>query len=119
MRYTWKITPLELQEYTKSRKPLVKQWRKAQMHCNMMVDCAEILKGFNENEDDMYEEELKDLKITYNRTLESVSGKMECILPILIERMKTFIELYETKETIESKLATLKAKMGDEDGNEA
>jgi len=88
------------------------------MHCTLVADYAEMLKGFTNNEEEMYEEELKDLKIAYNRTLESVSTKMEYVLPSLVNSMKTFVELYETKETVEEKLSALKAKMGEEDGSE-
>jgi hypothetical protein len=119
MRYTWKITPDELQEYTKNRKNLVERWRKWKMHCTLVADYAEMLKGFTNNEEKMYEEELKDLELAYKKTLVAVSTKMDYMLPEFVNSMKMFIELYETKETIEEKLSILKEKMGDEDGSEA
>jgi len=85
----------------------------------MMIDCIEMLNGFKKQEGNMYEEELKDLELAYEKTLESVNNKMDILLPSLVHYMKEFVDLYETKYAVEEKLSTLKAKMGDEDGNEA
>lgn len=89
------------------------------MNCNLMVDCREMLEGIRKNEEEMFEEELKDLEIAYKHRLCLINREMEDLIPDLVEEMKMFVNLYETREEVEGKLSMLKSKRGDNDGSEA
>lgn len=57
-------------------------------------------------------EEIDDLMASYNRSIENLKDQETRNLRVLVDVMKDFIEVYEEKRYIESKLENLREKIG-------
>ena len=67
----------------------------------------------------MFEEELKDIELTYKNTLVDLQKKVEHCLPPLLHYMEEFLNLHKQNEAIREKLDGLLEKLGRETQEES
>jgi len=60
---------------------------------------------------DMFEEELKDMKSTYENTIKELSEEIDIHLDCLVDSMEEFCDMYREREKIKDKLQVLDMKM--------
>lgn len=103
--HTWTI---KLEEVYASSK---KHWDKLKLLRE--VDRRAYFEGFNVGrEKEMFQEELKDLELTYKATLLGLHKQVEDVLPSLLHYMEKFVTLHKQNEALREKLDTLLAKTG-------
>lgn len=103
--HTWTI---KLEEaYAASKK----HWDKLKLLRE--VDRRAYFEGFNVGrEKKMFQEELKDLEITYKATLLNTHKQVEDVLPTLLHYMEKFVTLHKKNEAVREKLDALLEKTG-------
>lgn len=104
----WKI---DVKELEKAYINGARRWNKFRMQRE--VDAEKYFAGFSyPKEKKMFEDQLKDLEISYKNALRSVNARMEEVLPALIHYMDEFVTLYKKNEEFDEKLERLFEKMG-------
>lgn len=97
-------------------KDLMKLQREYNIRRNHMIDEIDRRKyyeGFNVGrEKKMFQEELRDLEITYKAALVGLHKEVESVLPSLLYYMEEFVTLHKKNEAIREKLDALLAKTG-------
>jgi hypothetical protein len=100
MQHKWVI---DLKEYEKSKK---------KMKMRLEVDERIYYAGFSRERDmDMFEEELKDMKSTYESAIKELDEEVDIHLDCLVDSMEEFCEMYRERETLRGKLRVLNLKM--------
>lgn len=103
--HTWTI---KLEEAYRQSK---KHWDKLDLLRE--IDRRTYFEGFNVGrEKKMFQEELKDLELTYKATLLNLHKQVENVLPSLLHYMEEFVTLHKKNEAVREKLDTLLAKTG-------
>ena len=77
------------------------------------IDSMKYYQGFNvPKEQDMYEEELKELELVYRKELVQIAKAIDYSLPALLAEMAEFLKLHQRKEEVDEKLDVLLEKNG-------
>lgn len=103
------LTSYELKELTK----LQREYNLIKSRMLDEIDRRKYYEGFNVGrEKEMFQEELKDLEITYKATLINLHKQVEETLSPLLHYMEKFVNLHKQNEAVREKLDTLLAKTG-------
>jgi hypothetical protein len=91
----------------------LKPWKR--IHMLQDIDTRKYYEGFRVGrEKKMFEEELKDIELTYKGTLIHLHKQLEDCLPSLLHYMEEFLTLHKQNEEVRDKLEALLAKTGRE-----
>jgi|KBSMisStandDraft_5_1062788.scaffolds.fasta_scaffold677169_2 hypothetical protein len=100
-----------LRKYTTAKELLERIYRRRKVPCKVINENWTVNLKKTERHMDLTEE-IDDLMASYNRSIENLKDQETRNLRVLVDVMKDFIEVYEEKRYIESKLENLREKIG-------
>ena len=74
--------------------------------------------GFGYRRDNMYTQELNDLKEVYRGAIDKVEEELKRVQPMLMSCMKEYVELNEDREELYARLQRLNEKLNEDDEDE-